>query len=271
MARATGHLLTHAVCAVAGARDGLRTTQFLVRVLSGADRWGRQDPHDPQMVLRRSLDAGQQFDLLNTLVARLARLADRVMTVSVNAAIALVVPDWRKLPSPFTHEMMGNVAQAMQAHNLLFNPLFNAYFYRAAIHILRRYRTPPFLVLEHRVDAARRVLVQSAEDAAQDPVVFLARALIALAAAAPIARAGGERSPNGFLSDVEPNIAVYATACIALLFAEEGRLAQELDEDQFFAVVSALIRPRLGVIAAAVADRDEARLIGELIEIKAIY
>jgi hypothetical protein len=193
------------------------------------------------------------------------------MTMSVNAAIALVVPDWRKLPSPFTHEMMGNVSQAMYAHDLLFNPLFNAYFYRAAIHILRRYRNPPFLVLEHRVDAARRALLQSAEGAAQDPVVFLARALIALAAAAPIARAGGERGSQGFLSDVEPNIAVYATACIALLFAEEGRPAQELDEDQFFAVVSALIRPRLPAIAAAVSDSDEGQLMQVLVDIKSIY
>ena len=37
------------------------------------------------------------------------------------------------------------------------------------------------------------------------------------------------------------NFAVYAIACVALLFAEQGKPAEELDEDQFFAVVGALI------------------------------
>jgi hypothetical protein len=73
------------------------------------------------------------------------------------------------------------------------------------------------------------------------------------------------------LESVEPNVAVYATACIALLFAEEGKPAEQLDEDQFFAVVGALIAPRLPTIAAAVTRGDEAALVNELIDIKTIY
>ena len=42
--------------------------------------------------------------------------------------------------------------------SLIHNPTFNAYFFRAAIHIAGRYSAPPWLILEHRVDAARRSL-----------------------------------------------------------------------------------------------------------------
>src|SRR5207249_3974596 len=114
------------------------------------------------------------------------RLADRVITWSTNTAIALFAPDWRKLPSPFNHGMMTQVAEAIGSATFAANPLFNAYFYRAAVHILRRYRMSPFLVLEHRVDAARRLLASAApvepDEADASDAAFLARALIALVA-----------------------------------------------------------------------------------------
>jgi hypothetical protein len=266
MTGTTGQLANHAVCVAAGARDSLRIAQFFVRDLAGADRWGR--PGEPAAASAR---ARAKFTYLSTFLSRVSRLADRFMTWSTNAAIALFVPDWRKLPSPFNHGMMTQVAQAIGSASFVANPLFNAYFYRAAIHILRRYRSPPFLVLEHRVDAARRMLASAPPVTEETDVHFLARSLISLVATAPVARAGKSRASTPLPDDVEPNVSVYATACVALLFAEEGRPTEELEEDQFFAVVGALIAPRLPAISAAVAGNHEAALIDELIEIKSMY
>jgi hypothetical protein len=58
---------------------------------------------------------------------------------------------------------------------------------------------------------------------------------------------------------------------VALLFAEQGKPTEELDEDQFFAVVGALIAPRLPSIAALVAQRDVNGLASELAEIQTMY
>ena len=58
---------------------------------------------------------------------------------------------------------------------------------------------------------------------------------------------------------------------MALLFAEQGKPAEELDEDQFFAVVGALISPRLPVITTLVAKRDVEGLARELAEIQTMY
>jgi hypothetical protein len=66
-------------------------------------------------------------------------------------------------------------------------------------------------------------------------------------------------------------VAVYAIACITLLFAEEGKPTTALDEDQFFAVVGALIEPRLRDIENLVNRHDIAGLARELADIKAIY
>ena len=135
-------LAAHAVCVAAGTRDGLRTAQFYVRDMSRAD----------------SGNGRRNVAFLSGLVARMARLADRFMTWGANVAIALFLPSWRKLPSPFAPGMMNEVAEAIRKNSLVHNPLFNAYFFRAAIHIIRRYSEPPYLLLEHRVDAARRQL-----------------------------------------------------------------------------------------------------------------
>src|SRR5262245_3994917 len=268
-------LASHAVCAAAGARDSVRTAQFFLRMLSGAEYWGRpleplgQTPGGPAPL---PADIRPGGFLLAALVSRLARIADRLTTWSVNLSIALFAPEWRKLPSPFTHGIMSEVAQAIRADSFLVNPLFNAYFYRAAIHILRRYRTPPFLVLEHRVDAARRILLADigAGLKGSEPD-FLAHAIIALVDVAPVARAGKPRDASVIARTDDQKLTVYAIACVALLFAEQGKPAEELDEDQFFAVVGALIAPRLPAIESLVAKRDVDGLAKELAEIQTMY
>ena len=267
-------LASHAVCVAAGARDSVRTAQFFLRMLSGAEYWGRS----PEASRQGSGASVPAFDsrpggfLLAALVSRLARIADRLTTWSVNLSIALFAPGWRKLPSPFTHGIMSEVARAIRADSFLVNPLFNAYFYRAAIHILRRYRSPPFLVLEHRVDAARRTLLADigAGLNGSEPD-FLAHAIITLADVAPVARAGKPRGGSVIAESAEQNVAVYAIACVALLFAEQGKPADEWDEDQFFAVVGALISPRLPAITTLVANRDVEGLAKELAEIQTMY
>jgi hypothetical protein len=239
--RSADTLAAHAVCAAAGFRDGLRAAQFYVRDLSHA-------------------------------VARLARFADHLMTCGANAAIALLLPSWRKLPSPFTPGMMNEVAEAVRRNSLLHNPLFNAYFFRAAVHIIGYYSEPPYLVLEHRIDAARRLLAQNeAVLSPETETEFLARVLVALSDTRPVAKVGRSREGRRLFEEIEPNVAAAATACVALLLAEQGVPAKNLDEDAFFAITGALILPRLNTIAALVAAHDEAGLARELADIKAMY
>lgn len=264
--RSSNQLAAHAVCAAAGARDGLRVAQFFVRDLSRAEAWGR--PEQSRGTEAKTAEA--EADFASRLVARLARLADRLLTKFVNLWISLFVPDWRRLPSPFTHGMMGEVAAAIKTNSFVVNPLFNAYFYRAAIHILLRFRRPPFLVLEYRVDSARRALADAMIDDKAE-TLFLVRVLIALVQAAPIARPGVARDADGLPSEIDPNVSVYATACVALLFAEEGKPVQEFDEDQFFALVATLISPRLPAIATAIRERNEQGLARQLLDIKSMY
>ncbi len=246
----------HAVCAAAGVRDGLRATQFYIRDMANADHLTTSEPG--------------RAPFLSRAVAQLARLVDRLMNRGANLAIALFLPSWRNLPSPFTPGLMHAVANGIREYSLVHNPLFNAYFFRAAVHIAGRYSAPPWLILEHRVDAARRSLAQLPEDGASE-TVFLARILIALAEQGPIARIGLVSGRNRFFARAEPNIAVNAIACVALMFAEEGQPATSIDEDEFFSVTGALIGPRLDVIADLVAKRDEAGLAEEMAAIKAMY
>ena len=150
--------------------------------------------------------------------------------------------------------------------------LFNAYFFRAAIHIIGRYSEPPYLLLEHRVDAARRQLASNGAAALPEAEThFLARTLLALVETAPVARAGKPLGSLRLFEDAEPNIAVFAIACVALLFAEEGKPIAIQDENEFFAIVGALILPRLKDISAFITKRDVAGLSKELGDIKAMY
>ena len=255
--RAADNVAAHAVCAAAGFRDGLRAAQFYVRDLSFADG-GR-------------ISGRRNITLLSRTVARLARLADSVMTWSTNAAIAVLLPSWRNLPSPFTPGLMNEVAEAVRRNSLLHNPLFNAYFFRAANRIVQYYCEPPYLVLEHRVDAARRLLAQAEAPAEENETAFLARVLLALVDTVPIARIGRPRSGERLFDDVDPNVAVSAIACVSLLFAGDGKPIVKLDDNEFFAVVGALILPRLARIGDLTARRDVAALARELADIKAMY
>ena len=249
-------LAAHATCAAAGVRDGLRAAQFYVRDLANADRFGKGEP--------------RRVPALSRVVARGARVVDRAMNWGANASIALFLPSWRKLPSPFTPGLMHEVARGIREDSLIHNPTFNAYFFRAAIHIAGRYSAPPWLILEHRVDAARRSLApRAAETASGDEM--MARILIALAEQGPVARIGKVSERNRFFAKVEQNVAVFAIACVALMFAEEGRPTQAIEEDEFFSVTGALIGPRLPAIAALVDRRDEAGLARELADIKSMY
>jgi hypothetical protein len=249
-------IAAHAVCAAAGMRDSLRAAQFYMRDLANADRFGEGSP--------------ERVPFLSRVVAQGARLADRLMDWGAKVSIAIFLPSWRDLPSPFTPGLMQEVAKGIREESLIHNPLFNAYFFRAAIHIARRYSAPPSLILEHRVDAARRSLALRDDEPASENAM-LARILIALVENDPIAKIGAVSERNRFFASVEPNIAVNAIACVALMFAEEGKPAGTIDEDEFFSVTGALIGPRLGAIADLVAARDEAGLARELADIKSLY
>jgi hypothetical protein len=253
---ATGSLAAHAVCFAAGVRDGLRAAQYYVRDLTNADHSADQDRrHAP---------------FLSRVVARSARLVDRTMSWGARVLIAIFLPRWRELPSPFAPGLMNDVARGIRENSLLHNPSFNSYFFRASIHIAERYSAPPYLILEHRVDAARRDLAQ-APDLPASEARFLARILIALVDQGPVARIGAIADNNRFFGQVDPNIAIAAIACVALMFAGEGRPAVPIDVDEFFLVTGALIGPRFDTIADLVARRDEVGLAEELVHIKSLY
>lgn len=246
----------HAVCAAAGVRDGLRAAQFYVRDLSNADRFGKGEPG--------------RVPFLSRVVARGARVVDCAMNWGAEKSIALFRPGWRNLPSPFTPGMMHEVARDIRDNSLTHNPTFNAYFFRAAIHIAGRYSAPPYLILEHRVDAARRSLALRIDEKAAEPEM-MARILIALVEQGAVAKIGPVAEKNRFFAAVEPNVAVFSIACVALMFAEEGKPLEAIDEDEFFSVTGALIGPRLPAIARFIEQRDEAGLARELADIKAMY
>jgi hypothetical protein len=249
-------LAAHAVCAAAGVRDGLRATQFYVRDLSNADRFAQGIP--------------ERAPFLSRVVAQGARVVDRLMSWGANVSIRLFLPGWRKLPSPFTPGIMHEVARGIRENSLIHNPTFNAYFFRAAIHVAGRYSAPPWLILEHRVDAARRSLAPRVDETVSENEM-MARILIALVEQGPVARIGTVAERNRFFSQVEPNVAVNAIACVALMFAEEGKPAEAIDEDEFFEVTGALIGPRLPAIADYIERRDEAGLARELADLKSMY
>jgi hypothetical protein len=245
----------HAWCMAAGIRDSLRTAQFYVRDLRNADGQGTAFP--------------RRATLLSRLVAGVARVVDDVMTKGGNLSIRLLLPNWRKMPSPFTAGFMAEVQTAITHNKLVENPIFNAYFFRSCQNILSHWAEPPYLVLEHRIDAARREMASRANS--PDKLEFLSETLLALVEAAPIARHGQLRNTGKLLGDGDPNVAVCATTCLALLLAEEGGAIKGIGDDEFFAIVGALMLPRLKSMQEAVTDRDSKRLAGELSAIRDHY
>ena len=245
----------HAWCMAAGIRDSLRTAQFYVRDLRNADGQGTDFP--------------RQSTFLSRLVAGIARLVDDVMTKGGNLSIKLLLPNWRNMPSPFTAGFMDEVQSAITLNKLVENPIFNAYFFRSCQNILSRWAEPPYLVLEHRIDAARRDMASKANSA--DKLEFLSQTLLALVEAAPIARHGALRDGGKLLGKGDPNVAVCATACLALLLAEEGGAIEGIGDDEFFAIVGALMLPRLNSMLNAVQNRDVPKLANDLASIRDQY
>lgn len=260
---------SHAVSVAANARDGLRTARYFVQELATAD-----DPTGQGGSQRKKptwlLPADAPTSLITGFIAQNARIADKVMNWSSDAAAALLAPDWRVLPSPFNRNMMREIAAAITSQSFTANTLFNAYFYRASVHILQRYGKPPFLVLENRIDAARRALAAVEQPDASD-VAFMARALIALVRAAPIAEAGVIGPKSVLAKTKDPNVSVAAVAGVALLFGDQGKPTDEIDEDAFFSIVGALIAPRLAGIEQLIVRDDIRKLEAELASIKAMY
>jgi hypothetical protein len=260
---------SHAASMVANARDGLRAAHYVVQELATTD-----DPTGQGGNARKRptwlLPADAPTSLITGFIAQNARIADKMMNWSSDAAAALLAPDWRALPSPFTRNMMREIAAALTSQSFAANALFNAYFYRAGLHILGRYSKPPYLVLENRIDAARRALA-AAEHPATSDVAFMARALIALVRSAPVAEAGATDPKSVLARTKDPNVSIIAVACVALLFGDQGKPTDEIDEDKFFAIVAALISPRLATLEQLIARDDVKKLEAELAAIKALY
>ncbi|MFO1033878.1 MAG: hypothetical protein U1E15_07320 [Hyphomicrobiales bacterium] len=251
-ARTADSFTDHAVCAAAGLRDGLRTAQYYVRDMSRADE-GKATP-------------------LSRLVAALARLADNLLSFGADWSIRLLLPQWRNLPSPFAPHMVDEVTRAIRENRLAMTSLFTAYFFRSAKHIIERCTETPALVLEHRIDAARRSLAgESSKSGPPGHAESLARALLTLAEARAIARIGPARPGYAFLNRADPNVSVMATACLALLLAEEGKPLETLDEDEFFSITGALLAPRLAEMERATAARDVAALARLLSAVRDLY
>lgn len=247
----------HAVCLAATLRDLGRAAQFYSRDMSNADGGVRADHVTPTPSSR--------------FVALCARTSDRLLTWIANTSVKLLLPSWRKLPSPFEPGMVGAVSQAIRSNSLFHNPLFNAYFFRAAKLITEHYAERPNLVLEHRVDAARRLLAGQGRLAGQNNAAFTAQVLQVLVEAKPVARIGSPRAERNLLAKGDPNVAVFAVAVMALLFAEAGKPMAIHDEDEFFRIVAALISPRLGELHDAIAHKQSERLSRVIGEIQSLY
>lgn len=252
-ARSFDHLTDHAVCMAAGVRDGLRTAQYYVRDMSHAD-----------------VAEGGGATTLSRFVGAWARLTDRLMSFAADWSIRLLLPQWRNLPSPFAPHMVEEVTDAIRENRLAMTSLFTAYFFRAARHIVQSCAEPPYLILEHRVDAARRALAEATLPEG-DRVTALGPVLLALAETRAIARIGKARGKYSFLNAADPNLAVMATACLALLLAEDGKPIESLDEDEFFAIAGALMAPRLPEMEKAIAARDTVALSRELAGVREFY
>jgi hypothetical protein len=248
-------LTAHAVCAAAGVRDGLRTAQFYLRDMSSADG------ASPQSVTA-----------LSRAVAMTARFADWVLNKAADWSVRLLVPKWRDLPSPFAPGMSGEVVTAIRQNRLVLTSVFTAYFFRAARHILEQCTETPNLILEHRVDAARRLMAsEQMGGASEDASAMLGRALLHLVEADAVVRVGKVKPNYKLLQGHDPNIAVMATACLALLLADEGKPIESVDEDEFFLIAGALLTPRLDAMAAAIKARDVEALAQELSAVRALY
>jgi hypothetical protein len=238
----------------AGIRDGLRTAQYYVRDLSRADGL-----------------TGARPTFLSRAVAGGARGTDRFLNWGADICVRLFLPKWRDLPSPFAPGMRGEVLEAIQQNRLVRTSLFTAYFFRAAKHILGHCTSKPYLVLEHRIDAARRLMAERELPDGADQAAVLAMTLLNLVEADAVARSGTALKQFSFLHTADVNLAVMAAACVALMIAEDGKPIESLNEDDFFAIAGALLEPRLPEMADAIKKRDVPALAKSLKAVRDLY
>jgi hypothetical protein len=256
-ARASNSLVTHAACMAAGVRDSLRTAQFYARDMAKADGHTSETPRDSTFLSRA--------------VAWVARIIDSSLSKAADVSVRLIRPQWRKLPSPFEPSMRQDVVQAIKLNQFSYTSQFTAYFFRAARHMLERGAEAPHLVLEHRIESARRALETEPRLVEMTEADSLAHVLLRLVLAGPIARCGAPKPGHEFLTLADPNIAVMATACLALLLAEEGKPLAETDDDEFFEISGALLAPHFGALNKAIEARDVAALARVLETVKGLY
>ena len=114
-------------------------------------------------------------------------------------------------------------------------------------------------------------MAETPAKAGEEPTRVLARAMLHLVEADPIARAGRPKAQFGFLATAEENLAVMAAACVALLIAEDGKPIESLDENEFFAIAGALLAPRLPDMQKAVEQRDVGGLAAALKAVGELY
>lgn len=269
VSRFPGSLGAQAVSMAANARDGLRAAHYVVQELAAADdsapRSGgrRRLPH-------WLLPADAPAALIARVISQNARIADRVMSWSSDAAATLLVPESWTTPSPFSRDLMPVIAAAAAGRSFAANATFNAYFCHAADEILQRCSTSPFLVLENRIDAARRALA-AAGQTAESNAALMARVLVALVRAAPVAEAGTIDPRAALAKTRDANAGVAAIACAALLLGAEGKPLDATDETDFFRIVGALIAPRLQTIEALAARDDVRGLEAAFSALQAMY
>ena len=246
---------SHAICVATGVRDGMRTAHYYVRDLHHTNEM----KNNTAWLSRYSAQP----------IKASAKVLDRALTRGGNLAISLLLPNWRKLPSPFAAETTSEIVNAIKQDRLFQSPLFNTYFFRSCKVLLAHWATPPNLVLEHQIDTARRTLATA--PTSLDQTTLLAKVLIALMDSAPIARHGAVRPGNYHIGPANIELAVCASACLALLLAQRGSEINGIGDKEFLSIVGALIAPRLDAIKKACLARDLGQLTTEFEAICDLY
>ena len=234
------HFSTHAICVASSLRDSMRTAHYYVRDLHG----------------RSGQTGGVASASINPIksVKSSARALDIALTRGGNAVISLLAPNWRRLPSPFAPETTDEVLNAIRESRLFHSQMFNIYFFRSCKVLLSHWADPPNLVLENRIDIARRRLAEM--PASDSQTTLMASVLVCLMEAEPIAKHGALKSETSQFSSKDIGLAVCASSCLALLLAQRGSVAGSIDDKGFLSIVGALIAPRLNAIDRAWRARD---------------
>lgn len=183
-----------------------------------------------------------------------ARFLDLALTRGGNAVISVLAPNWRRLPSPFAPETTDEVLNAIRESRLFHSQMFNIYFFRSCKVLLSHWAEPPNLVLEHRIDIARRLLAELPLSSSK--TTLMASVLVSLMEAGPIAKHGPLKPAASQFGSEDIGLAVCASSCLALLLAQRGSIAGVTDDTKFLTIVGALIAPRLGAIGRACRARD---------------